>query len=198
MRIGNAGLVKTPARRFTDPLDHGKSTPPKSFLGRTALIKPDLGTKRICPSCGVRFYDLHKRPIECPKCTFAFEPEMLLKQRRTRVPEEPQKAEKAAAVAEADDEELEEAEEAEGDLESDEEAGAEEEAEAEETPIETVSEDDEEADTPAPEEPVVSEDDFEDELEEEDEEDDNLLEEVEEDEDDVSGIIDADIEKDER
>jgi len=62
------------------------------------LIKPDLGTKRVCPSCAARFYDLQKRPIECPKCAFSFEPEMLLKQRRTRVPE-PVKA----VVAEADD-----------------------------------------------------------------------------------------------
>ena len=39
--------------------------------------------------------------------------------------------------------------------------------------------------------------DIEDEVVDDDDEDDGLLEEVEEDEDDVSGIIDADIEKDE-
>jgi uncharacterized protein (TIGR02300 family) len=160
------------------------------------LIKPDLGTKRICPSCGVRFYDLQKRPIECPKCSFAFEPEMLLKQRRTRVPEPVEKAEKPVAAA-AEDDETEDAGESEAENEAEEEAETEE-AEVEEAPIEAASEDDEEPDVPAPEEPVVTEDDFEDELEDEDEEDDNLLEEVEEDEDDVTGIIDADIEKDER
>ena len=53
------------------------------------MIKPDLGTKRICPSCAARFYDLQRRPIECPKCNYTFEPEMLLKQRRARVPEPP-------------------------------------------------------------------------------------------------------------
>jgi uncharacterized protein (TIGR02300 family) len=48
------------------------------------LEKAGLGTKRICPSCGARFYDLSKRPIECPKCRFAFEPEALLRTRRPR------------------------------------------------------------------------------------------------------------------
>jgi uncharacterized protein (TIGR02300 family) len=49
-----------------------------------ALEKEGLGTKRICPSCGARFYDLSRRPIECPKCRFAFEPEALLRTRRPR------------------------------------------------------------------------------------------------------------------
>ncbi|NIQ94546.1 MAG: TIGR02300 family protein, partial [Desulfuromonadales bacterium] len=39
------------------------------------MARPELGTKRICPSCSARFYDLEKRPIECPKCHFTFEPE---------------------------------------------------------------------------------------------------------------------------
>src|SRR5438477_11353503 len=68
--------------------------PPLSpHAGNTSLIKPELGTKRVCPSCAARFYDLQKRPIECPKCSFAFEPEMLLKQRRTRAPEDVKPAE---------------------------------------------------------------------------------------------------------
>src|SRR6266566_4046930 len=79
-------------------------------VGSTSLIKPDLGTKRVCPSCAARFYDLQKRPIECPKSAFSFEPEMLLKQRRTRVPE-PVKP----VQVEAEDEEVEETED-EGDV----------------------------------------------------------------------------------
>ena len=55
--------------------------------GTLTLVKADLGIKRICPSCGARFYDLQKRPIECPKCAFSFEPEALYKQRRPRQPE---------------------------------------------------------------------------------------------------------------
>jgi len=29
---------------------------------------PPAGTKRICPGCAAKFYDLDKRPIVCPKC----------------------------------------------------------------------------------------------------------------------------------
>src|ERR1700752_2610414 len=101
--------------------------PLSPFAGSITLAKPDLGTKRVCPSCAARFYDLQKRPIECPKCAFSFEPEMLLKQRRTRVPE-PAKPVPAQA---AEDEEVEDAEEEE--LEDEEAAaGADEELEEEE------------------------------------------------------------------
>ena len=55
--------------------------------GKIILVKADLGTKRACPSCNARFYDLAKRPIECPKCGFSYEPEALFKQRRNRAPE---------------------------------------------------------------------------------------------------------------
>ncbi len=48
------------------------------------LAKPELGTKRICPSCGARYYDLHRDPIMCPKCGAAYDPEALLKTRRSR------------------------------------------------------------------------------------------------------------------
>jgi uncharacterized protein (TIGR02300 family) len=32
------------------------------------LAKPELGLKRLCASCGAKFYDLNKDPIHCPKC----------------------------------------------------------------------------------------------------------------------------------
>jgi uncharacterized protein (TIGR02300 family) len=32
------------------------------------MAKPELGTKRICVSCGAHFYDLLKVPAVCPKC----------------------------------------------------------------------------------------------------------------------------------
>jgi uncharacterized protein (TIGR02300 family) len=32
------------------------------------VAKPELGTKRLCPHCGAKFYDLSKSPIVCPKC----------------------------------------------------------------------------------------------------------------------------------
>ena len=31
------------------------------------MIKPAWGTKRTC-TCGIRFYDLNKKEIECPSC----------------------------------------------------------------------------------------------------------------------------------
>ncbi len=161
-----------------------------------ALVKADLGTKRVCPSCGARFYDLAKRPIECAKCSFAFEPEALYKQRR---PRQPEAVAAVAPTAEAEDEEEEvEAEE--------EEAPIVEPIEGE-PPLE-VAEDDDEEEVAA--EPEVAEgmsvvegedaaiEEIADEEVEDDDEDDGLLETVEEDEDDVSGIIDADIKEDER
>ena len=38
------------------------------------MAKPDLGTKRLCASCGAKFYDLGKDPIVCPKCETVFHP----------------------------------------------------------------------------------------------------------------------------
>jgi uncharacterized protein (TIGR02300 family) len=32
------------------------------------VAKAELGTKRLCASCGAKFYDLNKDPIHCPKC----------------------------------------------------------------------------------------------------------------------------------
>jgi uncharacterized protein (TIGR02300 family) len=32
------------------------------------MAKVELGTKRVCVSCGAKFYDLGKSPAVCPKC----------------------------------------------------------------------------------------------------------------------------------
>ncbi|MBO0712763.1 MAG: TIGR02300 family protein, partial [Acetobacteraceae bacterium] len=37
------------------------------------MAKPELGTKRLCASCGAKFYDLNKDPIVCPKCGTVYE-----------------------------------------------------------------------------------------------------------------------------
>lgn len=39
------------------------------------MAKPELGTKRVCVSCGARFYDLTKTPAVCPKCSTEQPPE---------------------------------------------------------------------------------------------------------------------------
>jgi len=36
------------------------------------VVNAELGTKRTCPSCATRFYDLLKNPIVCPKCNANF------------------------------------------------------------------------------------------------------------------------------
>lgn len=36
------------------------------------MAKPELGTKRLCANCGVKFYDLNKDPIHCPKCSAVY------------------------------------------------------------------------------------------------------------------------------
>lgn len=43
-----------------------------------------IGTKRICQSCGAKFYDLEKKPITCPKCEAVFNPEIVNKPKRGR------------------------------------------------------------------------------------------------------------------
>ncbi|WP_246104892.1 TIGR02300 family protein [Rhodoligotrophos appendicifer] len=43
-----------------------------------SVVKPELGTKRTCPNCSTRFYDLEKDPIHCPKCSYSFVAESLL------------------------------------------------------------------------------------------------------------------------
>ncbi len=47
------------------------------------------GEKRTCPSCGVRFYDLDRRPIACPGCESEFSVDDFVRPRRQRAPEPP-------------------------------------------------------------------------------------------------------------
>jgi uncharacterized protein (TIGR02300 family) len=48
------------------------------------VAKAEWGTKRLCPNCGTRYYDMRHDPIVCPHCGSPFDPEALLKTRRTR------------------------------------------------------------------------------------------------------------------
>ncbi len=64
------------------------------------MAKPEWGVKRVCQSCAVKFYDLNRSPITCPKCAAPFDPEALLKSRRSRPP--PVKATKPEPEAGAD------------------------------------------------------------------------------------------------
>ena len=48
------------------------------------MAKPEWGTKRICQSCGARFYDFGRSPIICPACGAVFDLEILNRARRAR------------------------------------------------------------------------------------------------------------------
>ena len=48
------------------------------------MSKTEWGIKRVCPSCGTKYYDFNKNPIICPKCEFEFDPDLLLKSRKGR------------------------------------------------------------------------------------------------------------------
>jgi hypothetical protein len=47
------------------------------------MIKAEWGTKRSCPKCATRFYDLTKEdPITCINCGYAWLPESVLKSKQ--------------------------------------------------------------------------------------------------------------------
>ena len=48
------------------------------------MAKVELGVKRTCLSCDMRFYDFKRSPIICPGCGTEFDPESLLKGRKSR------------------------------------------------------------------------------------------------------------------
>ena len=57
------------------------------------MVKPELGTKRVCPSCAIKFYDLLKDPIECPACSATFVADPILPSKNDAPPPaEPEKA----------------------------------------------------------------------------------------------------------
>lgn len=68
------------------------------------------GLKRICPSCGTRYYDFNKRPVICPSCKAEFAAESKAKGRTRRSPANDEalakKAVPAAAPAEEEDVEI--------------------------------------------------------------------------------------------
>ena len=68
------------------------------------MAKPELGIKRRCSACGLKFYDFKKFPILCPGCNHQFDPEQLLKSRKGRAVAKP------AAKGEAEDSTLSEEE----------------------------------------------------------------------------------------
>ena len=66
------------------------------------MAKADLGIKRTCLSCGMRFYDFKRTPIICPGCQSEFDPESLVRSKRSRASTK-DTASKTAAAAEANE-----------------------------------------------------------------------------------------------
>ena len=48
------------------------------------MAKAELGLKRTCLSCGMRYYDFNRTPIICPGCQTEFDPELVVRSRRGR------------------------------------------------------------------------------------------------------------------
>jgi len=47
------------------------------------MVKPEWGTKRTCPKCSTRFYDLGKEdPVHCIECGNDFMPDPVLKSKQ--------------------------------------------------------------------------------------------------------------------
>ncbi|HEU4819534.1 MAG TPA: FYDLN acid domain-containing protein [Qipengyuania sp.] len=60
------------------------------------MVKPEWGTKRTCPKCGERFYDLGKEdPVACIECGETWHPEPVLKSKQP-IPFEEEKKKKDA------------------------------------------------------------------------------------------------------
>lgn len=56
------------------------------------MVKPEWGTKRTCPKCATRFYDLGKNdPVVCINCNNQWVPEAVLKSKQPLPFEEVQK-----------------------------------------------------------------------------------------------------------
>ena len=88
------------------------------------MVKPEWGIKRLCQSCGARYYDFLRTPIVCPSCGTTFDSEAVLKSRRARpLPADDVKPkarkEVVADVEDVDDEEEEEEELDEAELDED-------------------------------------------------------------------------------
>ena len=77
------------------------------------MAKPEWGTKRTCPNCATRFYDLGKEtPVTCIECGNTWSPEPVLKSKQPIPFEEAEKKVPVDADADlgGDDDDLEDIE----------------------------------------------------------------------------------------
>lgn len=70
------------------------------------MVKPEWGTKRTCPKCATRFYDLTKDdPVTCINCGATWMPEPILKSKQP-LPFEQAKEEPETKKKKQDDDDL--------------------------------------------------------------------------------------------
>ncbi len=50
------------------------------------MARPNLGSKRVCPSCSAKFYDLGRDPAVCPECGAKHPQANFRKPRRVKPP----------------------------------------------------------------------------------------------------------------
>jgi len=67
------------------------------------MVKPEWGTKRNCPKCGERFYDLGQEdPVTCIECGNEWTPEPVLKSKQPIPFEEADKPKKDGKDSDSD------------------------------------------------------------------------------------------------
>ena len=105
------------------------------------MVKPEWGTKRTCPKCSTRFYDLgNEDPVHCIECGTEWVPEPVLKSKQPMPFEAVEAKQKEVATdqdLEAEDLAVDEEEEPSADEEVDLDTGD------DDLGVERVSEDDE-------------------------------------------------------
>jgi uncharacterized protein (TIGR02300 family) len=94
---------------LTEPGKSGKSENRNGILEfkeklSVATTAQTAGLKRICTGCGLRFYDLNKRPIVCPGCSVEFTGDIKVKGRRGRAAIKEEEQIKAVPIADVEDE----------------------------------------------------------------------------------------------
>ena len=66
------------------PAFPGRLVLPVRPVTEILVVKAEWGTKRACPKCNTRFYDLTKdEPVACIACGYAWIPEPVLKSKQT-------------------------------------------------------------------------------------------------------------------
>ena len=67
------------------------------------MVKAEWGTKRTCPKCATRFYDLGKDdPVTCIACNVSWEPEPVLKSKQPMPYDVPKKEAEAPEKIDSD------------------------------------------------------------------------------------------------